>query len=61
LEKVYTVFDVGNERIGFARLRKNSTYAYSSYGRQPSVYGREPSKYDIDYPVYGDDNSRFFT
>nr|XP_016937370.1 lysosomal aspartic protease [Drosophila suzukii] len=54
LGKVYTVFDVGNERIGFARLRKNSTYAYSSYIRKPS-------KYDNDYPVYGDDSSRFFT
>jgi len=54
LGKVYTVFDVGNEIIGFARLRKNYTYAYSSYVR-------EPSRYDIDYPVYGDDNSRFFT
>ncbi|XP_016964058.1 lysosomal aspartic protease [Drosophila biarmipes] len=65
LGKVYTVFDVGNERIGFARLRKNSTSSYdrepSSYGKDPYSYHREPSSYAVDYPAYGDDYPRFFT
>ncbi|XP_017001713.2 lysosomal aspartic protease [Drosophila takahashii] len=56
LGKVYSVYDVGNERIGFAKLRKNST----SRREYPSSYYREPPSYGIDYSSY-DDYSRFFT
>ncbi|KMY89626.1 lysosomal aspartic protease [Drosophila simulans] len=56
LGKVYTVFDVGKERIGFAKLKKHSSY--SAYA---SSYVKEPASYGIDYYSYGDDYSRFFT
>ncbi|XP_039501436.1 lysosomal aspartic protease [Drosophila santomea] len=49
LGTVYTVFDVGQERIGFAKLKKNSTY-----GIYRPTYVR-------DYSFYGDEYSRYFT
>ncbi|EDV58974.1 lysosomal aspartic protease [Drosophila erecta] len=60
LGKVYTVFDVGQERIGFAKLKRNSTYR-----RYPHTYtyanAREPSRYGIDYSFYGHEYPRYFT
>ncbi|EDW87997.2 uncharacterized protein Dyak_GE18490 [Drosophila yakuba] len=56
LGTVYTVFDVGQERIGFAKLKKNSTY-----GIYRPTYVREPPSYGIDYSFYGDVYYRYFT
>ncbi|XP_043640943.1 lysosomal aspartic protease [Drosophila teissieri] len=46
LGTVYSVFDVGKEQIGFAKLKKKSAYA------------REPPSYGSDYSSYGDEYSK---